>query len=659
MDTHKEIIAKLDYEAPSCPDCGSLMKKYDFQKPSKIPYLETTGMPSRILLRKRRFKCYHCSKMMVAETPLVKKNHQIPRIINQKIAQKLIEKISMTDIAHQLAISTSTVIRKLNDFHFEHDFSRLPKIMSWDEYAFTKGKMSFIAQDFDNLNIITVLEGRTQAVIRNHFLRYDRAVRCQVKIITMDMFSPYYDLAKQLFPCAKIVLDRFHIIQHLSRAMSRFRVQIMNQFERKSHEYKAIKRYWKLIQQDSRKLSDKRFYRPTFRMHLTNKEILDKILSYSEDLKHHGSLMKKYDFQKPSKIPYLETTGMPTRILLRKRRFKCYHCSKMMVAETPLVKKNHQIPRIINQKIAQKLIEKISMTDIAHQLAISTSTVIRKLNDFHFEHDFSRLPKIMSWDEYAFTKGKMSFIAQDFDNLNIITVLEGRTQAVIRNHFLRYDRAVRCQVKIITMDMFSPYYDLAKQLFPCAKIVLDRFHIIQHLSRAMSRFRVQIMNQFERKSHEYKAIKRYWKLIQQDSRKLSDKRFYRPTFRMHLTNKEILDKILSYSEDLKHHYQIYQLLLFHFQNKDPEKFFGLIEDNLKQVHPIFQTVFKTFLKNKEKIVNALQLPYSNAKLEATNNLIKLIKRNAFGFRNFENFKKRIFIALNIKKERTKFVLSRA
>ncbi|VJE42635.1 transposase [Streptococcus pneumoniae] len=146
----------------------------------------------------------------------------------------------------------------------------------------------------------------------------------------------------------------------------------------------------------------------------------------------------------------------------------------------------------------------------------------------------------------------------------------------------------------------------------------------------MSRVRVQIMNQFHRKSHEYKAIKRYWKLIQQ-----------------------------GYSQDLKHHYQLYQLLLFHFQNKEPEKFFGLIEDNLKQVHPIFQTVFKTFLKDKEKIVNALQLPYSNAKLEATNNLIKLIKRNAFGFRNFENFKKRIFIALNIKKERTKFVLSQA
>ncbi len=45
------------------------------------------------------------------------------------------------------------------------------------------------------------------------------------------------------------------------------------------------------------------------------------------------------------------------------------------------------------------------------------------------------------------------------------------------------------------------------------------------------------------------------------------------------------------------------------------------------------------------------------KLEVPNNLIKIMKRNAFSFRNFANFKKRILIALNIKKERTNFVLS--
>ena len=93
--------------------------------------------------------------------------------------------------------------------------------MSWDEYAFNNGKMSFIAQDFDKLDIITVLEERTQAVIRNHFLKYDRAVRYRVKIITMDMFSPYYDLAKQLFR----VLKSFSIVFTLRYYISELRLK--------------------------------------------------------------------------------------------------------------------------------------------------------------------------------------------------------------------------------------------------------------------------------------------------------------------------------------------------------------------------------------------------------------------------------------------------
>ena len=104
--------------------------------------------------------------------------------------------------------------------------------------------------------------------------------------------------------------------------------------------------------------------------------------------------------------------------------------------------------------------------------------------------------------------------------------------------------------------------------------------------------RVQIMNQFDRKSHEYKAIKRYWKLIQQDSRKLSDKRFYRPTFRIHLTNKEILDKLLSYSEDLKLHYNLYQLFLFTFRIRSRRN----SSDSLRTISSRFILFFRLSLK---------------------------------------------------------------
>ena len=343
----------------------------------------------------------------------------------------------------------------------------------------------------------------------------------------------------------------------------------------------------------------------------THKEIIAKLDYPAPKCLDCQGQMAKYDFQKESKIPYLECAGYKTLIRLRKRRFRCKVCGKMAVAETSLVKKNHQISTIVNQKITQQLIEKVPMTAIAESLSISTSTVIRKLKEFEFKSDLNHLPEHMSWDEYSFKKGKMSFIAQDYDTRKIVAILDGRTQATIRNHFLRYSRQVRSRVKVITMDMFSPYYDIARKLFPNAKIVLDRFHIVQHLSRAMNRVRIQIMNQFDQRSHEYKQ-----------------------------------------------HYNLYQLLLFHFQEKQTDHFFSLIDETISSVNPIFQTVFKTFLKDKDKIMNALELPYSNAKLEATNNLIKVIKRNAFGFRNFDNFKTRILIALNIKKERTNLVLSR-
>ena len=319
----------------------------------------------------------------------------------------------------------------------------------------------------------------------------------------------------------------------------------------------------------------------------THKEVIAK-LDYPAPKCHNcQGQMAKYDFQKESKIPYLECAGYKTLIRLRKRRFRCNVCGKMAVSETSLVKKNHQISAIVNQKITQKLIEKVPMTTIAESLSVSTSTVIRKLKEFKFKTDLSFLPTHMSLDEYSFKKGVMSFIAQDFDSRKIVAILDGRTQVTIRNHFLRYSRQVRSRVKVITMDMFSPYYDIARKLFPNAKIVLERFHIVQHLSRAMNRLRIQIMNQLDRKSHEYKALKRYWKLIQQDSRKLSVKRFYRPTFRSHLTNKEIVEKLLSYSQELRQHYDLYQLLLFHFQEKQANHFFDLIEEAISCVNPIF------------------------------------------------------------------------
>ena len=367
----------------------------------------------------------------------------------------------------------------------------------------------------------------------------------------------------------------------------------------------------------------------------------------------------KYDFQKPSKIPFLEVAGFPSLIRLKKRRFQCKNCRKVTVSETSLVQKNCQISEPLRQKVAQALVNRQALTHIAQDLAISTSTVHRKLKEFTFKEDFSRLPEILSIDEFSYQKGKLAFIAQDFETKKIITILENWTQTTIRNHFFRYSKEARNSVKVVTVDMSGSYIPMIPKLFPKAKIVIDRFHIVQHMSRALNHTRIQLMTQFDKKSLEYRALKYYWKSVLKDSRKLSLNSFRSRTFGETLTPKECLTEIIHLVPELKGYYNLYQLLLFHLQEKNADYFFDLIEEALPHLNQTFKTALRTILHYKEHVTNAIELPYSNAKLEATNKLIKDIKRNAFGFRNFDNFKKRIFIALNMQKEKTHFVSSRA
>ena len=94
------------------------------------------------------------------------------------------------------------------------------------------------------------------------------------------------------------------------------------------------------------------------------------------------------------------------------------------------------------------------------------------------------------------------------------------------------------------MDKSGAYIPLAKKIFPNAKIIIDRFHIIKHLGRAFLKTRIAIMNPFNKKSLPYLALKSHWKLFQKDSRKLSLNSFYSKTFRQTLVPHKIIEKTL-------------------------------------------------------------------------------------------------------------------
>ena len=73
----------------------------------------------------------------------------------------------------------------------------------------------------------------------------------------MDMNASYQHLIKAVFPNAVIVVDCFHIVQHINRNFNQLRVAIMKKFSAKSTEQKTLKRFWKFLLIPNNQLDEK------------------------------------------------------------------------------------------------------------------------------------------------------------------------------------------------------------------------------------------------------------------------------------------------------------------------------------------------------------------------------------------------------------------
>ncbi|MGM0282919.1 MULTISPECIES: transposase [unclassified Enterococcus] len=185
------------------------------------------------------------------------------------------------------------------------------------------------------------------------------------------------------------------------------------------------------------------------------------------------------------------------------------------------------------------------------------------------------------------------------------------------------------------MDMNTPHFELVKAVFPKTKIVTDHFHIVQQITRSLNQLRIKTMNIFQKtKPTKYRRLKRFWKILLKHACDLDSANYqYDRSFRRPVTQKAIVDELLSYDEQLTRAHETCQLLLYHFEHKDSQSFFDTI-NSLDQHLPQWFCKKLTFLnKYKLGIQYAIKTRYINGALEGTNNKIKVIKRVAYGFKS--------------------------
>ena len=203
--------------------------------------------------------------------------------------------------------------------------------------------------------------------------------------------------------------------------------------------------------------------------------------------------------------------------------------------------------------------------------------------------------------------------------------------------------------RYICMDMYTPYIILVNSIFPDAKIVIDKFHIVNLVSRAFNQTRISIMNSIQDDSLKRK-LKLFWKSLLKYYPDLCQINYYCQSFKRKLSSKDKVDYLLEKIPELEISFNIYQDIIQTIKHNNFKRFEEIVKKYLASKEKISKKMIialKTLKKYMKYIENMFESNITNGLIEGLNNKIKSIKRTAFGYSNFINFKKRVLIQAGI------------
>jgi len=350
---------------------------------------------------------------------------------------------------------------------------------------------------------------------------------------------------------------------------------------------------------------------------------------------------------------------MNAHLILKKQRYKCRHCGGTFTLNTPIVNKYCFISNNTRLSIILDASKKISECDIAKSNNVSHSTVNRIINSSYEVHNpfHKELPENLCFDEFKSVKsavGAMSFIYCNADTSDIFDIVEDRRLSSLYRYFMRFPQDSRDKVKRVVIDMYKPYMQLIKEVFPKAKIIIDKFHIVQLISRALNKTRITVMNQ---NKQNYTKLKRYWKLLLKYRADIDTGEYRRYLcYKQWMCEEDVLNDLLCIDSELNNTYELYQDLLRSIKTKNIAKFNRIIDDYKKGVYKNISgymiTSMATIISHQDMILNTLESTYHNGVIEGLINKIKVIKRIAFGYRSFYHFKARILMIQGLSKLKT-------
>lgn len=221
----------------------------------------------------------------------------------------------------------------------------------------------------------------------------------------------------------------------------------------------------------------------------------------------------------------------------------------------------------------------------------------------------------------------------DLERKCILAVLPTREREALEHWIDGLSEQQRRSIRVVSTDMWAPYRQAVQRKLGHATLVSDRFHVMKQLNTRLTQLRSAIQRQSSKEV----------------ASKLKGSRWILVRNRCDLTAKdeEHLQEILELCPELRTLYLLKEEFRAIFEQVDTRdkagRFLSACMLKAQYTGNKYLGRFLTTLKNWwEEILNYFNDNITNGFVEGLNGAIRNIIRNAFGYRNFVNFKLRLF-----------------
>jgi transposase len=325
--------------------------------------------------------------------------------------------------------------------------------------------------------------------------------------------------------------------------------------------------------------------------------------------------------------------GKPVSVVLSIPRVHCATCQVIRQVPLTFADPRRSYTRAF-ERYALELSRLMTIQDVAHHLGVGWD-LIKDLQKRDLQRRFGkpRLSKLkqIAIDEISIGKGhRYLTVVLNLESGAVVFVGDGKGADALEP-FWRRLRAARAQVEAVATDMSPAYIEAVRQHLGAAVHGFDHFPVVKLFNEKLSDFRRELQREAEEKMDKQVLKGTRWLLLK-NPENLDPKKKERERLEEALRMNQPLATVYYMKEDLR---QIWE-------QPDKATATRVLEDGLRRAEAsclkVLQKFAGTLAMHRTGILAYYDCRISTGPLEGTNNKIRTMQRQAYGFRDQEFFK---------------------